>query len=587
MVKPTEPSPGPILRPLLLLLALLSTAPQATTHASHVVSGTTARLPMSLSTVIQDLEAEGASYVTTAAFLTSQSVRRSTCSSLLRSLFGISGEGDHDGEVVYGQTTAFGKKLADDDEASDADDDGGGSGVAIACPSRGEATVSEVSSTVVACGGTVVYVADEVDLGRGEGLFDALGPAVERLLAARAAAERGDEACGTSLAHRPSTLIVVFTGAKTAKEIEASRRLFESAAAKMLQSIIQPVAPASRRAAALADVFDRIEYVSSSEKDVDMQLCPAGGKVGRKNSPSAREPSEVAGSVRTVVEAGLVENVGPMVEMAAKVPVKQACPRLTGNAVDLAAARLLGPLAKTCLEECLSLVRTSCGRDGNELVPEFGSLCDASVSRALRDFDAVASKTKRFQKSTVAKRIRADLLENLHAELSDIYDVQVASLQAAAFDAFRARLNKLRITPNLANDMNAAAKTSLDEFATAAKKLRPSSAASSSWTGLSDQISNVRTKFARHNAERLLAARASGQFRPVPRKGVTVGLHWLLPKPFGNDYRQEPWLEHTADDLVFAPVDGVTDVGGGEVRTGDWRKGVVPAPTGGEMLYLK
>mmetsp|Transcript_21170 Transcript_21170/g.43050 ORF Transcript_21170/g.43050 Transcript_21170/m.43050 type:complete len:581 (-) Transcript_21170:317-2059(-) len=577
--KPNRSPRGPILPFLLLLLS--------TADASHVVSGTTARLPMSLSTVIQDLEAEGASYVTTAAFLTSQSVRRSTCSSLLRSLFSISGEGDHDDEVIYGETTAFGKKLDDDDDDEGSDADGGGSGVAIACPSRGEATVSEVSSTVVACGGTVVYVADEVDLGRGEGLFDALGPAVERLLAARAAAESGDGGGGTTLKHRPSTLIVVFTGAASAAEIESSRRLFEASAAKMLRSIIQPVAATSHRATKLSDVFDRIEYVSSNEKDVDMQLCPAGGKVGRKNSPSAREPAEVAGSVRTVVEAGLVENVGPMVEMAAKVPVKQACPRLMGNAVDLAAARVLGPLAKTCLEECLSLVRTSCGADGKKVVPEFGSLCDASVSRALRDFDAAASKTKRFQKSPVAKRIRADLLENLHSELSDVYDVQVSALQAAAFDAFRARLNKLRITPNLANDMNDAAKTSLDEFATAAKKLRPSSSASASWTGLSDQIANVRTKFARHNAERLLAARASGQFRPVPRKGVTVGMHWLLPKPFGNDYRQEPWLEHTADDLVFAPVDGVTDVGGGDVRTGDWRKGVVPAPTSGEMMYLK
>ena len=68
---------------------------------------------------------------------------------------------------------------------------------------------------------------------------------------------------------------------------------------------------------------------------------------------------------------------------------------------------------------------------------------------------------------------------------------------------------------------------------------------------------------------------------------MTVGMHWLLPKPFGNDYRQEPHLTHTADDLVYAPVDGITDVSGNEIRTGDWRRGVVPAPSSGEMMYLK
>ena len=46
-------------------------------------------------------------------------------------------------------------------------------------------------------------------------------------------------------------------------------------------------------------------------------------------------------------------------------------------------------------------------------------------------------------------------------------------------------------------------------------------------------------------------------------------------------------MMHTADDLVYAPVDGITDVSGMEIRSGDWRKGVVPAPSGSEMMYLK
>lgn len=137
--------------------------------------------------------------------------------------------------------------------------------------------------------------------------------------------------------------------------------------------------------------------------------------------------------------------------------------------------------------------------------------------------------------------------------------------------------------------MREAADSSVREFGSAVKKLRAVKSATSygSWMSNADQIAALRNQLAEHNAERLKAARASGQFKPVPRKGVTVGFHWLLPKPFGNDYRQEPHATHTADDLVYAPVDGITDVSGSEIRTGDWRQGVIPAPCSGEMMYLK
>ncbi|KAL7550082.1 hypothetical protein ACHAWF_013315 [Thalassiosira exigua] len=573
----------------------------ASAASSHVVSGTSARLPMSLSSVITDLEAEGASYVTTAAFLTSKSVRKARASTLVRTLFGISGDGAHDGEVEYGVTTAFGKKIADGDaeggnDGGDDSDEDGGAGVAVACPTcaspRRGASASEVSSTVVACGGTVVYVADAVDLGRGEGLFDYLGPALERLLAFRANRAKADDADGDGdgaegWKSRPSSLIVVFDGVDGAKgKMEEARRQWEAAASQMLESIIQPSSPGSPRAARLEDIFDRIECLSSSEKNVDVHLCPAGGRVSAPGSPSSRDPAEVASGVSDVVNAGLVEDLGPIVEMTAPVPVKQACPRLA-RPVDLAAARLLGPLARKALSECLDVVRDVTGDDGRTLAPDFGALCDAAIRRAVSDFDERASGA-RFRKSPVAKRLRADLVENLYRETGDVYELQASALRDASFAAFRGRLNKLRIGPKLPEQMDEAARESLAEFAAAVKKLRTARASSrGSWTTNADQISSLRSRMAEHNAERLKAARASGQFKPLPRKGVTVGLHWLLPKPFGNDYRQEPSLTHAADDLVYAPADGITDVSGSEIKTGDWRRSVVPVPSGSEMMYLK
>lgn len=619
--------------PFLLLVSLSSLTTKTICSAASasssspvvVVSSTDARLPMSLSTVIQDLEAEGASFVTTATFLTSKSVRKVQCESLLCSLFGTTtsstsaaasegGGGDDDVKVKYGVTMAFGKKLRGDEEEDAAetkskktkkkknkegggggggggdDDDSttGGSGVAIACPpcalSRNGASVSEISATVVACGGSVVYVADIVDLGRGEGLFHHLGPALERLLAFRASSSSGSDGPDH---RRPSTLIVVMNGVKDdEREMTVARKQWESAASQMLSSIIQPASSSGNRATKLEDIFDRIEYLSSSETDVERHLCPAGGSVSSPNSPSARGPSEVASSVSDVVNAGLVEDLGLVVELASKVPVKQKCIRLT-NPIDLAAARVLGPVAKMALQQCLDTVHISTGMDGNTLVPEYGALCDASIRRALDTFDTAIGTT--FKKSAIAKRIRTDLQENLYSELGDIYELQVAALKEYAFANFRAKLNKLRISPNLPDLMKEAATSSLEEFALAVKKLRRVSHATSygSWMTNADQITSLKHQFAEHNAERLKAARASGQFKPVPRKGITLGFHWLLPKPFGNDYRQEPHLTHTADDLVYAPVDGITDVAGVDIRSGDWRKGVVPAPSGGEMMYLK
>jgi hypothetical protein len=86
---------------------------------------------------------------------------------------------------------------------------------------------------------------------------------------------------------------------------------------------------------------------------------------------------------------------------------------------------------------------------------------------------------------------------------------------------------------------------------------------------------------------RLLSARAGGQFKPLPRKGVTVGFHWLLPKPFGNDFRQEPWMVHATDNMVYVPKDKITDISAEEVLAGDWRDKVVPSPVGNDMLYMQ
>ena len=150
----------------------------------------------------------------------------------------------------------------------------------------------------------------------------------------------------------------------------------------------------------------------------------------------------MASSVSDVVIAGLVEDLGPMVEMSAKVPAKQKCPKLT-NPVNIAAA-LLGPLARKALGECLDVVRSATGEDGADLVTEFGSLADAAIRRALDTLDTSASSPL-FKKSIIAKRVRSDLHENLYAEIGDVYERQVAALRDQTFAMFRGQIRCRRL----------------------------------------------------------------------------------------------------------------------------------------------
>ena len=144
-----------------------------------------------------------------------------------------------------------------------------------------------------------------------------------------------------------------------------------------------------------------------------------------------------------MVVAGVVEDLGPMVEMVARVPAKQANPQLI-NPMGLAAARLLGPAARKLLSGCRDAVRSVTGKDGRTLTPEFGALCDAAIRGALGLLDAAAGG--HFRKSPIARRIQANLQENLYSEM---VEAQVAIFREATFASFRGKLNKLSIGPGV------------------------------------------------------------------------------------------------------------------------------------------
>ena len=485
--------------------------------ATTLISESYARLPMSLSSVINDLEAEGVTHVTTACLLTSRGVTQANRSVLMQSLFGV----EEDPSL-----TAFGTKMEDDDV----------DGLAIAHPDP-HAPATEVASTVVACGGTVVYVPSPIDLARGEGLFDGLAPAMERLLS------QSDD--------RQSILVVVVTDG----DVATAKSQLERAASSILPALVQPP---GKKATVLEDVFDTVQYVTPPADETLEDLLTG--------LESHCDPAEAVAAVASTVD---------LVSLVTSVASTAMSTSSIHSGEDLAAARQLGPAARAALEQALTTVQETIALKG--LVTNFGELSDAVVARAMDELDSS-------NRSSVARQIRSNLRDELYAELGDVLELQLKELQLASFEEFQRSLSQLKVSPTLAADMNEEVNKSLAAFSKAAQSMISPKA--KSWS-----TSATKTEYARmlkeYCAERLLAAKASGAFKPVPRKGVTVGFHWLLPKPFGNDFRQEPWKVHAMDNLVYVPKDKVTDVSPEDVRSGDWRRAIVPNPATREMVFMQ
>jgi hypothetical protein len=483
----------------LTLLFVASMTTQAS--SSPVVVECNTRLPMSLSTVISDLEAEGVSQVAPACLLTSRGVTETKKAEL----FGIEDA----------TATAFGTE----------------SGICMAL-STGSSSVPEAASTAVACEGNIVYYADEDDLARGEGLFDSLGPAMERIL---------NEDDGVII--DSSRLIVITSNS------QSTEPRLEEAAVDVLAYLVSP----KKKVSLLTDVFEEVKYVKTA--DEAMNLLKA-----------LKDPAQAQESIASTVASDFWQSTSPV----AFISSSNMSPK------DLAAARKLGPAARKALQTAIETIKTV-SEDNSSIVANFGDLCVAATKRAFEELDEAAVSSA-VSSSAVGKQIQANLRDELKGELADLAVGQLDLLQEACFADFKAKLSKLRITPILALDMDNVAKESVADFVKRAKSIQ---------SGIADGKLVYQSRLQEFCSERLLAARAGGQFKPAPRKGVTVGMHWLLPKPFGNDYRQEPWMVQATDNLVYIPPDKITDVSPEDVASGDWRSKIVPSPTGNEMIYMQ
>jgi hypothetical protein len=428
----------------------------------------------------------------------------------------------------------------------------------------------------------ILFRPDAADLQRGEGLWTMLGPIMDRLIATK----NSSNAALCVLAPAQMTIADV-----KAKLEEAAIKLIPFLATSNPQQQKNTVAATTTT---LQDVFANVQYVTSPQEAI--AACTEMG--------AATSSSAAAATLALVSSSSSSSSQLSLPSLIRHHPQLPPPPMTPAN---LAAARRLGVDARRQVDETMEKIRRACSTDNGEvkMVANFGELCRASLRQAKLKGTAAAP----IDGSDVAKHMQSYVKCSLEHSLADLYEQQVALLEEACFEEFRGKLATLKISPNLPSDMAKVAHDAVTKFAKAARRMAPpatggalsllsSSSSSSSLTTTmmnspltavvapSSTTTAFRRRLTDYVAARLLKATATNKFRPVPRKGVTVGLHWLLPKPFGNDYRQEPWKVHATDNMVYVPG-ALADVNPDQVAEGTWRDAIVPLPSGRDMLYMQ
>jgi hypothetical protein len=453
-------------------------------------------------------------------------------------------------------------------------------GVCLLQPSS--SSVVDAVTAAGCCQGTILYYPDSVDLQRGEGLLDTLAPVMERLLVSSSSSS----SAGTS-----NSLSVVVPDGVDASTV---REVLTQAMTAILPSLIRN--NNNEKVTSLDDVFGRIAYVTPERAVATMQQhaswAPADIKAHlalvTASSSSADWPSSSSSSSITVGSAQVAAWGIAAAASTARISATQL------PSLDLSVAQALSPVVQAQVAETLAICRdaiTTNDKSGvsTQLVVQFGALCDAAIAQALQTLDQNVALAP-YWSSSFGQTMRAQMMADIEHEVSGLVKEQVDLLRLATFEDFKKNLSKLVISPNLQSDMEAVARQSLAKFAVATQKLLPKKLkATTTMSSLTDPSTRqLARQLSTYISNRILTARASGKFVPLPRKGVTVGLHWLLPKPFGNDYRQEPWMVHATDNLVYVPPHSkLADVAPDSVASGDWRDKIVPSPPGNDMLYLQ
>lgn len=499
---------------------------------NFILSSYSYPLPISILSVLNDLETDGVSNIAQLSILNSRSITNSHRNRIILSLLDIQTN------ETLGEINALGVKLE-------------GGGLVITNLST-NASMFEISATVKASNGCILFLVANDDLQREEGLFYSLAPTVELYLMNNT---------------KPCALFVLFDGIN---DIEKSKCHFESMAGKMLATIVQS---STTRTSILSNIFSHVEYLDTQEENFSDTLH----NIGLFTCPL---------DMHTEVVSSVWES-----KQQSKSSVKILPPS------DIAAARMLRPVSQQCLQSCLEVIRQAIYSQNENLdlideskinlLPDFGALCTMAYKKSLNTLDSYIG-TKSFGTFAATKTIRYNFIQSLQHELSLIFEKQISLLQTSCYDQYVSGICQLRLSPNLHSDMECFSKNVLRNYITLACKLNSSILIFSNSALTSALYYQLRQKIHEYKKIRLDKAFVDGKYQPVPRRGVSFGFHCFLPKPFGNDYRQEPWNVYTKDNMIYVPKDKLTDVNEESVIKSDWiQKGIIPCPSANDMIYMK
>ena len=144
------------------------------------------------------------------------------------------------------------------------------------------------------------------------------------------------------------------------------------------------------------------------------------------------------------------------------------------------------------------------------------------------------------------------------------------------------------MNPNLLREMKECETAAIDSFSAALKTITPAAKEliidKSATCGAMVKFKRILSDYSQG---RVMKARASGAFTPVPRKPVTVGLHWLLPKPFGDsggDFRQA--AAQDPNNIIYTPANKRSEVDRRDVmEERDWRGKISPEAASSGLTY--
>jgi len=194
------------------------------------------------------------------------------------------------------------------------------------------------------------------------------------------------------------------------------------------------------------------------------------------------------------------------------------------------------------------------------------------------------------------RKKRSDLHSSFGQTIKPHFAQELSRQTQLSFDDFKKSLSVLKVTPSLAAEMSAVVQKSSTGMNARmnnlnlkrVKQLLPSA---SDLDYLDFQRVETRRLFDEriksYTKEKLMKARVKGSYKPAPRKGIGLGLHWLLPEGFGTDFRRRDGAKHAMDpsSIVYTPKNKRSELDVGDVMSNSWRKRIVPARGSEDIVF--